>query len=107
MGKKKKKVNKLLPDLNLRLGITIKRLRQGQRMTQEQLSEKAQVSQAFLSLMENGYRYGDNTRVNLNTLQRIAIVLGQCNLSELIKFAEDVPKPEETITEIEKFITKV
>ncbi len=103
----KKNVNKSPPNLNLRLGITIKRLRQSCEMTQEQLSKKANVSQAFLSLMENGYRYGDNTRVNLNTLQRIAIVLGCSSLSAFIRFAEDVPEPEELIADIEKLIKKI
>jgi transcriptional regulator with XRE-family HTH domain len=103
--KKKNKANKSLPDLDLRLGVAIKRMRQNKGMTQCELAENAQVTQACISLLENGQRYGNNTRVNLKILQRISLTLGR-KLSSLIRLAEDSRGPEDAIAELEAYIKK-
>ena len=94
MAKKKPKKNQ--PDLNRRIGIAVRDLRNLHGITQVQLSKEAGIAQSMVSMIENGQR---NTRVNLNALQRIAHVLKQDSLSEFIAFAENVPPTRDVIRE--------
>ncbi|MFH1739802.1 MAG: helix-turn-helix transcriptional regulator [bacterium] len=73
------------PDLNRRVGIAIRRLRQFSKLTQNELAESADTTQSLISMIENGKR---NKYINLNTLRKIAIAVGEDNLASLIRFAE-------------------
>jgi len=84
------------PNLNQRIGIAIRRLRQLERMSQAQLAGKAEITQGYVSMIENG---NANQRINLNTLQRVSCALDLA-LSELIALAEKVPPLEQTLKEI-------
>jgi hypothetical protein len=44
--------------------------------------------------------------MNLNTLQQIAVELGQKKLSKLIALAEDVPPLERAMKEAQQFVDK-
>ncbi len=94
-----------LPNSDLRLDIVIRRLRQFLGMTQSQLAEKAQVSQAFISLVETGHRYRNGIRVDLRKLQRVALALGYW-LSDLIAIAEGVPSVDITIAAVEALMAE-
>ena len=73
-------------DLNLRIGIIVRRRRKRKRLTQEDLARAAvSVSQAMVSQIERG---GRNARLNLATLERISIALAFPSLSSLIAEAE-------------------
>jgi len=89
-------------DLNQRIGIIVRRYRENAGLTQRELAERVSVSQAFLSMVENGKR---NTRMNLNSLRVIATILGFANLSTLIQFAEDI-EPKETMAQAKAFVKK-
>ncbi len=60
----------------------VRGLRREHGMTQQQLAERAGISQTYISLIESGRR-----SVNLRRLQSMARALGY-ELSELIKLAE-------------------
>lgn len=83
-----------LPDLDLRLGIAMKRQRKHLGLNQKELAEKVGVTQAFISQVEKGRR---GSRININTLQAMAIGLGWERLSDLIRAAEDVPPLEQAL----------
>ena len=100
MSRQETEPDKPVEDLDRRVGIAIKRLRGLVRMTQEELAKRAHVSQAYVSLTENGRR---NTRMNLKTLQRIARILGMTKLSELIRAAEDIPDARTVIAEAAEY----
>lgn len=107
VNKKEMDSKKALVDLDLRLGIAIKRLRENKGLTQSELAAKADVTQACISLTENEHRNQGNTRVNLKMLQRIAQALSQGRLSDLIRFAESVPSPKDVVAKVEEFISEV
>ncbi len=56
-----------------------------------EIAEAADIDQSMVSLIESGKR---GKRINLNALQAIATTLKQERLSDLIRFAEDIPLPE-------------
>lgn len=69
-------------DLGARVGRTVRRFREFEGLAQAELAERAGLTQAAVSQIENGKRIN-----NLNTLERLALALGMA-LSELILFAE-------------------
>lgn len=93
----------VLPDLDVRIGIVIEQLRKHHNMTQWQLAKKAGVSQACISYVENAKR---GKQVKLIKLQNISLVLGQNRLSDLIRFAEDIPKPKGLLEDMNRLLKK-
>ena len=77
-----------MKDIYTEVGERIKLLRQQKGMTQQDLSEKANISIAFLSFLESGKRKG-----SLKTYQHLATGLS-LGLDELFKDLEDdkIPK---------------
>ena len=75
-------------NLDLRIGVIVKRLRQLAGLTQSDLAARVNVSQGCISLIECGHR--NRGTLNLMLLQSIARELGY-NLSDLIRFAEKAP----------------
>src|SRR5688572_14852229 len=76
-------------DIVSRVGAKIRQLRSskyGPRLTQEELSEKAEISVSFLSMIERGER-----APHLETLARIAGAL-EVPLEELFNFSTDGEK---------------
>ncbi len=98
------KAEQSIPNLDLRIGVVVKRLRHRKGMTQKSLAEKACVSQACISLLENEHRNRKGLRANLNTLSRIAHILGNHSLSDLIRFAEGSFDFNEISSELVDFI---
>jgi transcriptional regulator with XRE-family HTH domain len=78
----------ILPNLDLRIGLTLKSGRVKKGYSQAELANKAGVRQSFLSMVENGKA---NRRVRLTTLQTLAHALGYKQLSDLIVQAESMP----------------
>lgn len=70
-------------ELQSRLGIILKRLRETRKISQEKLANLSKVDRRYLSDVENGRR-----NVSLNTLERLAGVFN-LNVSELVAMAED------------------
>ncbi|RJP18555.1 MAG: XRE family transcriptional regulator [Candidatus Omnitrophota bacterium] len=91
------------PDINRRIGIAVRDLRNLHGITQVQLAKEACIAQSMVSMIENGRR---NACVNLNALQRIARVLKQNSLSEFIALAENVPTADAVILETEVMIKR-
>jgi transcriptional regulator with XRE-family HTH domain len=54
------------------LGIAVRRLREGRRLTQVELAQRAQVSQGYLAALESGLK----TNPSLSTLTKLATALG-------------------------------
>ena len=111
--KKKKKTstadtdnNKKVKGLDEAIGLAVKRLREYRGMTQMSLAEKAEVSQAWISLSERAGETEKNKRPSLKILQSIAIALGLPNLSYLIKFAEEMTEERKTLIDVNKFIAE-
>lgn len=100
---KQGKLNSVLPDLDVRIGIAIGELRKYHKMTQCQLAKKADVSQACISYVENARR---GKQVKLIKLQNISLALGQNRLSDLIRFAEDIPKPKKLLEDMNRLLKK-
>src|SRR5690554_6406966 len=92
-------------DIGVRISIAVKHLRQLQGITQKMLSRKTGVLQSRISMLENGKR--NAVLVNLNDLERIAMALGKRRLSDLIKFAEEVPGTDEIIKHTTEAIKKI
>lgn len=92
------------PDLGKRISLIIKRLRQAQGMNQVTLAEQAGVTQGFISQMENGQA---NLRMNINTLQAIALALGEETLSSLIAKAENVPSLDEAVADVRSLVAEL
>ena len=103
MARAKRSAKYPLIDLDLRVGLAVRRLRQVRQMTQSDLAQSAGISQASVSMTENGLR---NTRFNLVTLQKMAYALGENRLSDLIRFAEDVPTTSEILVDADKYVSK-
>lgn len=57
----------MLEDVNQQFGLTIRKLRQRRRWSQETLAERTQLNRNFLSLIERGQR-----SPTLNTIARLA-----------------------------------
>lgn len=66
--------------MNLTLGETLRTLRERQGMTQEELAEKARLSRATISAVEN-----DAANVTLGTLMSVAEALGRTLRIDLVK----------------------
>lgn len=66
--------------MNLTLGETLRTLRERQGMTQEELAEKARLSRATVSAVEN-----DAANVTLGTLISVAEALGRTLRIDLVK----------------------
>ena len=92
------------PDLNLRIGIAVKRIRKQEGINQVALAKQVNVTQAYISQIENGKA---NLRININTLQAIAIALGLGTLSKLIERAEQVPPLKDAIKNAEALIAEL
>ncbi|HCF59023.1 MAG TPA: XRE family transcriptional regulator [Myxococcales bacterium] len=75
-------------DITKALGRRIRQLRQSrtERITQEGLAERAEISVSFLSMIERGER-----APHIDTLARLARAL-EVSISELFLFAEDEPE---------------
>jgi transcriptional regulator with XRE-family HTH domain len=75
-------------DITKALGQRIRLLRQSrsERITQEDLAERADISVSFLSMIERGER-----APHIDTLARLARALG-VSVSELFLFAEEEPE---------------
>jgi transcriptional regulator with XRE-family HTH domain len=84
-------------NMSLRIGIVVRRDREFLGMTQKDLAEKAEVSQAEISMIERGQR------AKLSTLDCVSRALGK-RLSELIRFAEEIGTPETLIAETRAFV---
>ncbi|MFA5172896.1 MAG: helix-turn-helix transcriptional regulator [Candidatus Paceibacterota bacterium] len=69
------------------LGEAVKFLRERAVMTQEELGEKAEISQGMISMIETGQR---SNRISWNTLQKIASALNLEGLHKLIFIAENL-----------------
>lgn len=72
-------------DIKEMMGQRIKSLRQGNNMTQEELSEKAGISAKYLSRIEGGHE-----NPTLDTLIQIAMAL-RVDLSDLFQYAHESP----------------
>jgi transcriptional regulator with XRE-family HTH domain len=92
-----KKTHDERPDLDLAIGIYIRSWREGRRITQKRLAQRAQVSQSCISMMETGYRRGATSYLKM--LERIALAVGEKKLSKLIEFAENIPTLDKSMTE--------
>jgi transcriptional regulator with XRE-family HTH domain len=88
-------------DIDYRIGLIIKRLRQVANITQSELARQVGVSQSTISLIETGQR--NNRSINLRVFQRIARVIGFSRLSDLISFAEDISSPEAILERLHSF----
>ncbi len=93
-------------ELKWRLGLTIRLMRGSahfgvtrQPMTQQQLAERAGISQEALCRIENG------ERANLGTIYRIAVELG-VDLSDLFKQTEVVVVPEQVLEQAERVLVR-
>lgn len=75
-------------EISTALGKRIRQLRQSrsERITQEDLAERAEISVSFLSMIERGER-----APHIDTLARLAKALG-VSVSELFLFAGDEPE---------------
>lgn len=78
------------PNLAIALGLTIRQLRRRCGLTQKALAETAGVSQSWVSITENVYKYKRNKNPPIEVLRCIALAFGLSGLSELIGFAEAV-----------------
>ncbi|WP_264775287.1 helix-turn-helix domain-containing protein [Deinococcus aetherius] len=74
-------------DLSARLGSAVRRLRDQQGVSQEELADRAQLDRTFISMLERGKR-----RATLESAQAIAAALG-LSFSELVREFE--PSPDE------------
>lgn len=83
----------VVPGLDEAIGLALRRLRGHMGMSQVELAQSANVSQAWVSLIETGQR---NKRPSLAILQRVALALEVTTLSEFIKCAEDMMTVPET-----------
>lgn len=66
-------------DVLERVGINVKRLRNSKKLSQEDLADKAEIHQTYLSGLENGKR-----NVSLQVLARIARALGT-DIEDLVR----------------------
>lgn len=80
----------MINGIYLEIGERIKLLRQKKGMTQQDLSEKADISIAFLSFIESGKRKG-----SLDTYHHLATALG-LGLDELFKNLKDDKIPNDS-----------
>ena len=80
----------IMRDIYTEVGERIKLLRQQKGMTQQDLSEKANISIAFLSFLESGKRKG-----SLNTYHHLATALN-LGLDELFKNLKDDKIPKDS-----------
>lgn|GEM_PF-1171751 len=83
-------------DLNLRLGIAVRRLRQQAALSQTELARTAGITQPALSMIEGG------KRTNLNTLEQVARALDR-KLCEMIWLAERPGDKKTVIREAREF----
>jgi transcriptional regulator with XRE-family HTH domain len=67
----------------MRLGEKVGQLRRQRRFTQQELADRAGISQAIISRLENRAR----TNVNADVLKRLALVLG-CTTDYLVGMHE-------------------
>jgi len=83
-------------DLGLRVGVAVRRYRERAGLTQKDLARKALVTQAEVSLIESG------DRCSLRTLDEVSRALNT-RLSDIIRFAEDVPDAATVVAEARRF----
>lgn len=106
---KKRNAENLPSDLHRSIGIVVRELRKQRGLRQSDLAVTVGITQAAISLLESGQKRlsGQNRGcMNLNTLQQIAVELGQKKLSKLIALAEDVPPLERAMKEAQQFVDK-
>jgi transcriptional regulator with XRE-family HTH domain len=89
--------------LSRRIGLAVRTLRRIRNISQCDLAQAVGTTQAMISLIENGQR---NTHINLDALVDIASALGINRLSKFIELAEDVPSPEDSISQALEFLDK-
>ena len=70
----------------LRIGVTVKRLRQFAGMNQQTLADRSGVSQGTISRIERGTI--DPDKLSIGTLYRIAKALDMLPLSDMLKVLE-------------------
>ena len=75
-------------EINVVLGDRVKKARLGQRLTREQLAERANVSARFLADVESGV-----TGVSLSTLRELCLILG-LSADYLLDLSHDSPDDE-------------
>ena len=94
------KMHETESNLGLSIGIAVRRYRELARLTQASLAEKANVVQAEISHIEQG------KRTCLKTLDRVARALDR-RLSDMIRFAEDIPDTATVVREARAFAKRV
>ncbi len=108
MSKKQAAGRRSHEDIDDRVRIAIKRLREKLGLTQKELAQRAEISQAYVSLTERGRLTQTGRRsagISLKALQKIAQALGMARLSDLIRFAENVPDVDTVIAEAKQVFT--
>src|ERR1035437_5467603 len=93
-----------MPDINMRIGVLVRVLREEQGLTQKDLAEMVSLTPGSISHIETMTR---GRQVKLDTLQNIARAVGLSSLSEMIARAEQVGIPSAVAKEAEAYLTKL